>query len=266
MPDTMIALLTDFGNDDPWVGGVKSSLLTANPAANIVDITHGVPPHDIFAGAFTLFRAYRDFPPWTIYLCVVDPGVGSSRRPILVVAADRYFIGPDNGLFSFIYQYTEVSRVIGITAEHYYRRPVSDTFHARDIFAPVAAWLSKGIESAKFGDPIEDYVKIPIPADKVVGDTLIKGEVCAIDRFGDLVTNIRVETLASFAEQSGKKRFKVLVAGQELPLVSGGYTQERPLFALINSSGLVEIAANSRSASEALGITTRGREVGVMAV
>lgn len=266
MPDTMIALLTDFGYDDPWVGSVKSSLWATNPAVRIADITHSVPPHDIFAGAFTLHRAYRDFPPWSIYLCVVDPGVGSSRRPLIVVAADRYFIGPDNGIFSFIYQHTEVSRVIAITADHYFRRPVSDTFHARDVFAPVAAWMSKGIEGAKFGDPIEDFVRIPIPVDKVVGDTLVRGEVCAIDRFGDLITNIRVETLASFAEQSGKKRFKILVAGQELPLVSGGYTQERPLFALINSSGLVEIAASGKPASEALGITTRGREVGVMAV
>lgn len=266
MPETMIALLTDFGNDDPWVGSVKSSLLAINPALRILDISHSVPPHDIFAGAFTLFRGYRDYPPWSIFLCVVDPGVGGSRRPIIVVAADRYFIGPDNGLFSFIYQHTEVSRVIAITADHYFRRPVSDTFHARDVFAPVAAWMSKGIECDKFGDVVEDYLKIPIPVDKVVGDTLIRGEVCAIDRFGDLITNIRVETLASFADQSGKKRFKVLVAGQELPLVTGGYTQDRPLFALINSSGLVEIAASSRPASEVLGITSRGREVGVMAV
>ena len=266
MPDKMIALLTDFGCDDPWVGGVKSVLLSIDPALRTVDITHSVPPHDVFAGAFTLFRAYRDFPPWSIYLCVVDPGVGGARRPIIVVAADRYFIGPDNGLFSFIYQHTEVDRVVAITADHYFRRPVSDTFHARDVFAPVAAWMAKGIESSKFGDPVEDYVKIPIPVDKVVGDTLIKGEVCALDRFGNLITNIRVETLAGFAEQSGKKRFKVLLAGQELPLVSGGYVQDRPLFALVNGSGLVEIAASSRSASEALGITSRGREVGVMAV
>lgn len=264
--ESLITLLTDFGTDDPWVGSLKGVLFSLNPAARVVDMTHNVPPHDIFAGAFALYRCYRDYPTWTIHLCVVDPGVGSSRRPILVVTDNRYLIGPDNGLFSFIYQHDIVSRVFHINAEHYYRRPVSDTFQARDIFAPVAAWLSKGIESSKFGDAIEDYVKIPIPIDKVVGAGLIKGEVCAIDRFGNLITNIRTETLYAFSEQSGKKRFKILIAGQELPLLTGGYTQERPLFALINSSGLIEIASSSRPASEALGITTRGREVGVMGV
>lgn len=266
MPETLITLLTDFGHQDPWVGSVKSVLYSIHPEAKVVDITHDIPPHDVFAGAFALFRAYKDYPNWTIHLCVVDPGVGSTRRPILVVAADRYFIGPDNGLFSFVYQHCEVNRVLAITSDHYFRRPVSDTFHARDVFAPVAAWLAKGIESSKFGDLVDDYVKIPVPVDKIVGDTLIKGEVCCVDRFGNLITNIRVETLQEFAERSGKKRFKVLVAGQELPLLSGGYAQERPHFALVNSSGLVEIAASGRPASEALGVTSRGREVGVMGV
>jgi hypothetical protein len=264
--ETLITLLSDFGNDDPWVGSVKGVLLSLNPALRVVDITHNVPPHDVFAGAFTLFRCYKDYPTWTIHLCVVDPGVGGSRRPILVVTDNRYLIGPDNGLFSFIYQHDIISRVYHITAEHYFRRPVSETFHARDVFAPVAAWLSKGIDSSNFGDPIEDYVRIPIPVDKVVGAGLVKGEVCAIDRFGNLITNIRTETLYAFSEQSGKKRFKVLIAGQELPLLTGGYVQERPIFAILNSSGLVEVAASGRPAAEVLGVTARGREVGVMGV
>ena len=136
----LITLLSDFGNDDPWVGSLKSVLWGIQPACRIVDVTHSIPPHDVFAGAFALYRSYRDYPAWTVHLCVVDPGVGGARRPILVVTEDRYFIGPDNGLFSFIYQFDDVSRVVHITADHYFRRPLSDTFHGRDVFAPIAVW------------------------------------------------------------------------------------------------------------------------------
>jgi S-adenosylmethionine hydrolase len=259
-----VTLLTDFGTDDPWVGSVKSVLWSIQPDFRILDMSHGVPAHDVFAGGFALYRAYRDYPAWTIHVCVVDPGVGGPRRPLLVVTDDRYFIGPDNGIFSFVYQFDEVHRVVAITADHYFRRPLSETFHARDVFAPVAAWLSKGIDSARFGDPVDDYVKIPVPVDRVVGDSLLKGEICAVDRFGNCITNIREATLRTLAEKTGKQRFKVLVGGQELPLASGGYGQEAPLFALIGSSGLLEVAANGRSAAQLLGVTGRGKEVGVM--
>jgi len=260
----LITLLTDFGNDDPWVGSLKSVLWSIQPACHIVDVTHSVPPHDIFAGAFALYRSYRDYPAWTIHLCVVDPGVGGPRRPILVVTEDRYFIGPDNGLFSFIYQFDQVSRVVHITADHYFRRPTSDTFHGRDVFAPIAAWLSKGIDSARLGDVIEDYAKLPVPVDRIVGDSLIKGEICAVDRFGNCITNIRAATLQELAQRANRQRFKVLIAAQEIPVVSGGYGQEAPLFALVGSSGLLEVAASGQSAAQLLGVTGRGKEVGVM--
>lgn len=259
-----VTLLTDFGYDDPWVGSVKSVLWSIQPAFRIVDMTHAIPPHDVFAGGFALYRAYRDYPAWSIHMAVVDPGVGGPRRPILVVTDDRYFIGPDNGIFSFIYQFDVVHRVVAIGAEHYFRRPVSDTFHARDVFAPVAGWLGKGIDSSRFGDPVEDYVKVPVPVDRFVGEALVKGEVCAVDRFGNLITNIRESTLAALGEKTGKAKFKALVAGQEVPVVRGGYAQGHPLFALVGSSGLLEVAASSRSAAQILGITGRGKDVGVM--
>jgi S-adenosylmethionine hydrolase len=264
-PTRIITLLTDFGHDDPWVGSMKGVLWSIEPAFPIVDMSHEIPPHDVFAGAFTLYRSYRDFPAWSIHLCVVDPGVGGSRRPLIVVTDDRYFIGPDNGIFSFVYEHDRVSRVIAVTADHYFRRPVSGTFHGRDVFAPVAGWLAKGIDSSRFGEVIEDYVKIPVPVERALGEGLVKGEVCALDRFGNLITNIREETLKALGERTGKNRFKVLVAGQEVPLVSGGYGQDLPLFAVINSSGLVEVAANQRPAAQILAITGRGKEVGVMA-
>lgn len=259
-----ITLLTDFGTGDPWVGSLKSVLWQMQPAAKVIDITHAVPPHDIFAGAFALYRSYRDYPSWTIHLCVVDPGVGGLQRPLLVITDDRYFIGPDNGIFSFIYQFDVVHKVIHVTADHYFRRPVSETFHGRDIFAPIAAMLSKGIDSTRFGDEVEDYVKLTVPVDRVVGDSLIKGEVCAVDRFGNCITNIRATTMEELAIKTGRHRFKVLVGGQEIPLVTGGYGQDAPLFALVGSSGLLELAANAKSAAQVLGIAGPGKEVGVM--
>lgn len=260
-----LALYTDFGTDDPWVAEVKSALWEIQPQLKILDVTHTIPPHDIPAAAFALLRTSHTLPPWTIHFCIVDPGVGGARRPILVVADDHYYIGPDNGVFTYILEYEMITRVIHLNAEHYFRQPVCHTFHARDLFAPVAGWLAKGLDPMKLGDLIEDPVKVAVPMDRSVGDNLVKGDICAVDRFGNLITNVRLGTLQEVATRTGKGRFKVLVAGQELPLVpSGGYSQQYPLFALINSAGLVEIAGYARSAAQALGIG-RGKEVGVMA-
>ena len=261
---SFVALYTDFGNDDPWMGELKASLWSVQPQFKILDMTHAIPPHDVAAGAFAVYRGSRNLPPWTINLGVVDPGVGGPRRPILVITDQSYFIGPDNGLFSYIYQHDPAGRVIHVTSSHYFRQPPSPTFHARDVFAPVAAWLSRGIDSAKFGDEIDDYVRLPVPVDRMVGENLVKGEVCAVDRFGNLITNIRQTTIEQLAQRTGKNRFRALVAGHEVPFAkNGGYTQEAPVFALVNSSGLVEIACFSRPASEALG-ASRGKDVGVM--
>lgn len=260
----IVTLLTDFGTDDPWVGSLKSVLWQIQPAFKIVDLTHAVPPHDILSGAFTLYRCYRDYPSWSIHLCVVDPGVGGPRRPILVVTNERYFVGPDNGIFSFVYANEVVEKVVHVTADHYFRRPLSETFHGRDVFAPIAGWLSKGIDSSRFGDEIEDYVRLQVPQDRIVGESLIKGEVCAVDRFGNCITNIRSATLQELTQKTNRQRFKALVGGQEIPVVTGGYGQEAPLFALVGSSGLLEIAASTRSAAQLLGITGPGKEVGVM--
>lgn len=265
MPPPIVTLTTDFGTSDPWVASLKAALIQTQPEFHILDITHDIPKHDVAAAAFALYRCYRDFPPRTIHLCVVDPGVGGPRRPILVASEDHYFIGPDNGVFSYVYERDTVYRVIHITSDHYFHRPVSDTFHARDIFAPVAGQLSKGLDATKFGDLITDFVKVGVPLDGIVGDTLVKGEVCSVDRFGNLVTNIHHQTLLALAEKLGKSTFKVLIAGHEIPILSGGYAQEVPLFALLGAYGFLEISCNQRSAAEALGITVRGKEVGVMA-
>ncbi len=263
-PAPFVALYTDFGNDDPWVGELKASLWSVQPQFKILDMTHAIPAHDVTSGAFELFRGSRHLPPWTINIGVVDPGVGGPRRPIMVITENGYFIGPDNGLFSYIYLHDEVHKVLHLTSSHYFRQPVSATFHARDVFAPIAGWLSKGIDSAKLGDEIEDFVRLPVPVDKMVGESLVKGEVRVVDRFGNLVTNIRQATLDELSQKSGKTKFRALVAGHEMPFVQeGGYSQDHQLFALINSSGLVEIACFSKPASEVLGVG-KGKDVGVM--
>ncbi len=266
-PSSFVTLLTDFGTGDPWVGSLKGVIWQISPGARIVDITHAVPAHDVFAGAFALYRCYRDYPEGTVHLCVVDPGVGGARRPILVATAGRWFVGPDNGLFSFVYEFDAVREVVHLTRDQYFRLPVSETFHGRDIFAPVAGWLAAGVAPSEFGPAIQDWVKVPVPVDRIAGDNLVRGEVCAVDHFGNCITNIRAATLDQLASKTGRRRFKVLVGGQEIPLVSaGGYEQDTPVFALMGSSGLLELASNQGSAARVLGVTGRGKEIGIMGV
>ena len=145
MPDKkLITMTTDFGLTDYFVAAMKGVIYSINPAAEIVDITHQISPHDIYAAAFTLMCCYKDFPRNTLHLVVVDPGVGSARRPIMVMTDEHNFIGPDNGVFSYIYQREHVNRVVHFTTEHYFRQPVSKTFHGRDVFAACAAYVWTG--------------------------------------------------------------------------------------------------------------------------
>src|SRR5437870_2878972 len=155
-----IALLTDFGNRDYFVGAIKGAILTVAPGAPIADITHEVPPQDIRSAAFMLGACYRDFPANTVFVCVVDPGVGSERRPIVVEAADRYFVAPDNGLLSFVVESSDESRAFEISNRRFQRPRVSRTFHGRDIFAPAAAHLCNGVKPEDFGVQVFDIVRL----------------------------------------------------------------------------------------------------------
>lgn len=253
MAERLIALLSDFGWQDPWIGQMKSVIYQENPNAKIVDLCHELPSFDIFSAGFKLFRAFKDFPVYSVFVCVVDPGVGGKRRPILVVTEDHYFIGPDNGIFSFIYKTENVRQVLHINATHYFRQPVSNTFQGRDILAPVAARLSEGIEVYKLGDPIEDYTQIPIPDEKIE-DGKLKGAICGRDKFGNLITNIRFSSIKELAATTKMSTFSVFVQNKEIKLVGGGYEQKLPIFAILNSSNLIEIACPSSSAADFLGI------------
>jgi S-adenosyl-L-methionine hydrolase (adenosine-forming) len=245
----IITLLTDFGRSDYFVGAMKGVILSINPDVQLVDITHEIPSHNIRAGAFNLLALYKSFPSGTIHLAVVDPGVGSSRRPILVVSEDQYFIGPDNGLFSYIYK--EDSRVYHLTNVDYFRHPISRTFHGRDIFAPVAAALSKGLLPSELGEPITDYIKYDktVPID--IGDGRVSASIIHIDHFGNCITNL---TQKDITDEDIKKGLSLIINGMEIKNLQQSYVEREgeDLFAIWGSAGFLEIAARCKAAANIL--------------
>jgi len=242
-----IALLTDFGTRDYYVGAMKGVILSIDPAAAIVDITHEIEPQNIASAAFVLRACYRDFPDGTVFLCVVDPGVGSVRRAIIVKTDRYFFVGPDNGLFSFVQ--SEAAGIHAIENERYFRQPVSSTFHGRDVFAPVAAHLSKGAEPREFGRRIDDPTVLPEIEARHIDENMIEGHVIHIDRFGNLVTNIP----ASLADRFSKLE----IADTSIITLHESYLQadsDTP-FAIVGSAGFIEISINRGSAANVLRCT-----------
>lgn len=236
---SVITLLTDFGVADYFVGAMKGVILSVNPHAAIVDITHEIPAQDVAAGAFTLLAAYDVFPAGAIHVAVVDPGVGSSRRPIVVSAAGQFFVGPDNGLFSHIYDRHPQFEAFHITATNYFRHPVSTTFHGRDIFAPVAAALANEIDVSSLGPRITDPIRLHASHEF---------QVIHVDRFGNLITNI---TRSEFKEGT-----KLHVKGKVISAFRNffGENADDDAFAIWGSAGFLEIAVNGRSAAEILDV------------
>jgi len=259
-----ITLITDFGRQDHYAGTMKGVILNINPEVQIVDICHETAPYDIFEAAYALLQSYRFFPPDTIHLVVVDPGVGTSRRPILVRAGRYRFVAPDNGVLSLIFTREENVQVRHITADHFFLNPVSNTFHGRDIFAPVAGWLSKGVQEEKFGDPITDYAKLSSPKPKRVSKNLVKGMTLKVDWFGNLVTNISPEDVPELFSENPPP-FKIIINHHEITRLNLAYSMGRPseLFAIVGSSGFIEISTNRGSAAKILN-ATRGVEVGIL--
>jgi len=257
----IITLTTDYGINDQLVGVMKGVILSINPEVNVVDITHGVLPHDILDGALTIGQAYRHFPPKTIHVVVVDPGVGTQRRPILVASDQHYFVAPDNGVLSSVYDQTEALYVWNIISEHYFRQPVSKTFHGRDIFAPVAAWLSKSWQTSAFGEQVSDFVRFAIPKPKAAGDTM-KGIVLRVDQFGNLITNFKAEDVPALASGNGKCTIKAGSASISKIVSTFAEGENGEPVGVIGSSGYLEICINKTSAARTLGVG-RGAEVTV---
>jgi S-adenosyl-L-methionine hydrolase (adenosine-forming) len=253
LPNAIITLTTDYGTNDHLVGTLKGVILKINPEATVVDITHGVAPFDLLDGALAIGSAYSYFPARTIHVVVVDPGVGTERRPLLVTAENQYFVAPDNGVLSMVYEREENVVARHATAEHYFLQPVSKTFHGRDIFAPIAAWLSKGWQTASMGDEITDYKKFALPKPKAT-DGVVKGIVMRVDAFGNLITNFRVEDLPESALTNGEVKFQVgeKAVSRMVPTFAAGNAGE-PV-AYVGSAGYVEIGVNKGNASRTLSI------------
>jgi S-adenosyl-L-methionine hydrolase (adenosine-forming) len=253
LASSIITLTTDYGTNDHLVGAVKGVILKINPDATIVDITHNVAPFDLLDGALAIGSAYSYFPPRTIHVVVVDPGVGTERRPLLVSGENQYFVAPDNGVLSLVYEREENIVVRHANAEHYYLQPLSKTFHGRDIFAPLAAWLSKGAQTASMGEEISDFKRFAMPRPKAV-DGVTKGVILRVDAFGNLVTNFRSEDLPTTALQDGKVKFQIGTAAVSRLVETFAQGNDGEPVAYVGSSGYIEIAVNKSNASRALAL------------
>lgn len=258
MARPIVALLSDFGTRDHYAGAMKAVVLGVCPDATIVDIGHEIPPHDVLTGALELAACYRYFPPGTVFLVVVDPGVGSSRRGLAVETAEYKFVAPDNGVLTGVFRDAPPKRVVELTERKYARPSVSRTFEGRDRFAPAAGWLAKGITLQSLGRTITDFVRLGLP-EPTLSDHEIAGEVVRVDRFGNLITNIDHRAFDRLAQGGA---IAVTVSGHEVSRLVTTYAEaaHEELCALFGSTDHLEIAVNAGSAAETLQIG-RGAEV-----
>lgn len=263
MPNRLITLTTDFGLNDHFVGAVKGVILSINPQAQIVDICNAVHSYDVLDGALTISQAAPYFPSDTLHVVIVDPGVGSQRRPILVVNEKQIFLAPDNGVMSLVYERSERLSVRHVTSEHYFLQPVSQTFHGRDVFAACAGWLSKGVEIAKFGEEITDFIRFSAPKPKPVNEHSYKGVVLKTDKFGNLITNFTPKDIPQLFEETPPP-FRIVVGKAEVTKIKSAYAQATPgeVFGILGSMGYLEISAN-RAAANRLAGADKGSDVAV---
>ncbi len=251
----IVTLLTDFGTADYFVGAMRGAVLAANPLARVVDITHEVPAYDVEAGAFTLCAAFETYPPGTVHVGVVDPGVGSARRAVAAEGGGHLFVGPDNGLFGHVYERLGSFRVFHLTNESYFRREVSATFHGRDIFAPVAGALSRGVNVEEFGPQVFDFVRLPSAGVERDAAGALAGSVIHVDRFGNCVTNITREHLTGDSFERGAH---LVIGGREVRRFRRFFAEAEgdagEPFAVWGSAGLLEVAVFRDSAARLLGV------------
>ena len=259
---TIITLTTDFGLKDHFVGVIKGVILSINPEADFVDITHDIPPHDVLQAAFTLKQVYSYFPSGTIHVVVVDPGVGTNRKVLVASSEKGFFLAPDNGVLSFLYAENALNDVREITAAHYWLKPRTGTFDGRDIFAPVAAWMSKGVSISSLGEAITNYTKIDIPQPALIQPGIWKCKILAVDRFGNLISNLRQENFTACLEHGEQKRFAFRVGEQTISKISTSYAEGQPneLLAIFGSAGLIEFCVNQGSAAAVTSLQT-GKDV-----
>ena len=253
MSSRILTFTTDFGLNDPFVGIMHGVVLSIHSDTTIVDLCHAIASYDILDGAWTIAQSYRFFPPRTVHVVVVDPGVGSERRPIIVETEQHIFVAPDNGVLSMVEARETKFVVRHVTAERYFLQPVSQTFHGRDVFAPIAAWLSKGVAPGEFGPEISDYVRLPVPLVEHVGPDSFRGTVIKVDKFGNLITNLGALDVPELFGTAAPS-LELLIAGQTITKLCHSYAEgaENQIFLIVGSSGYLEIAATQASAADKL--------------
>jgi hypothetical protein len=263
-PTRVITLLTDFGLRDSFAGAMKGVMLSVNPDLMFVDISHLIPRHDIHTGAFVLSQACSYYPPGTIHLAVVDPGVGTARKALVVSTGGHFFVAPDNGILTYVLNGAESFAAHEITADHYFHRPISTTFHGRDVFAPIAAWLSRDIPLRQFGPELAQPVRLKIPGLTRVRDALIQGAVLAVDGFGNLITNLKPEDVPVYGAVPDRS-CKIVAGKREITSFRRTFGDGNPgeLFVIPGSSGYLEIVMRNQSAAAELQIGP-GAPVGVL--
>jgi S-adenosylmethionine hydrolase len=267
LPHSTITLTTDFGTSDHFVGVMKGVITGIAPDAQVIDITHEIRPYDILDGAFVIAQAWRYFPKYSIHVVVVDPGVGSARRPILVEAGGHFFIAPDNGVLSLIYDATidatttskaqvKAELKVRVISNPKLMAPdVSRTFHGRDIFAPAAAHLARGSPRSGFGELIDDYVRIADTKPRQLRHGVWSGMVFKADRFGNLITNFHIDHFANLKTRA----FELRAGDQRIHRLALTFSEVAigDLAIVVGSSGYLEIAANQASAASLLGCGSR---------
>lgn len=260
MKSSTITLTTDFGLKDPYAGVMKGIILSINPAARIIDISHSVKPGSVFEAAVLIREAYPFFPKGSVHVAVIDPGVGGRRRPILVKIEDYVFVGPDNGVFSPIIIDHRQAVIVHITESRYFLPDISHTFHGRDIFAPVAAHISRGVDPLEIGTVISDPVMFEVPVSERRGDVLY-GRIMRVDGFGNLITNIKKSELGAFVGSGWPviNLGKLMIEGLRKSYSEVGTGEA---LALIGSSGCLEVAVNQGRADDIAG-TNRDALIGM---
>lgn len=247
MARPVVALLTDFGTRDPYVAAMKGVVLSICPDVTLVDLTHDIPPHDVRAGARTLAGCYAYYPAGTIFVAVVDPGVGTTRRGVAVDVGDYRLVGPDNGVLGAVCDERPPKAIVELTDRRFQRATVSRTFEGRDRFAPAAAWLAKGTAMSALGRAVQDLVRLTWPVPAVTGDA-VAGEVVSVDRFGNLISNIGRPALEALLHDGP---VDIRLATHEVPRLVATYDAAGPgeVCALFGSTDHLEIAVNGASAA-----------------
>lgn len=245
----IITLTTDFGLSDSYVAAMKGVILGIAPQATVIDISHQIVPHNVREAAYVLHTALPYFPPGTVHVVVVDPGVGSARRPMAAQVGGSYLVGPDNGVFTYALQAGQPATCIHLDKPAYWLPQVSRTFHGRDLFSPVAAHLTLGVALEALGTPVDDPVLFVVRQAQREPDGRLRGQVIHVDRFGNLVSNIPGSWLAG-------RLWSVHIAGQQIIGPSLAYAEVTPgqLLTLVSSDATLEVAVRDGSAAERLGV------------